>query len=145
MSKEAPPVRLDPLTPNERSERMRLIRAKNTKPELIVRRLAWALGYRYRLHLKSLPGSPDLAFVGIRKAIFVHGCFWHQHKRCHHYVMPKSRLSFWLPKLESNVARDAKHLRTLRSSGWEVLVLWECQLNNTLAVSKRIRKFLERQ
>jgi DNA mismatch endonuclease (patch repair protein) len=143
MSKVVPPNSFDPLTPHERSVRMSLIRSKNTKPELIVRRLAWSMGYRYRLHLNSLPGRPDLAFLRIRKAIFVHGCFWHQHKRCKHYVMPKSRLSFWLPKLESNVSRDKKHLRILRSQGWEVLVVWECQLKDIRVVSRRIRKFLE--
>lgn len=135
--------RLDPLTPQERSRRMGLIRNKDTGPELIVRRLAWSMGYRYRLHAKKLPGNPDLVFAGRRKAIFVHGCFWHQHKNCRQYVMPKSSLDFWLPKLKSNMVRDARNYRRLRKAGWKLLVLWECQLKNQGRVLERVREFLE--
>lgn len=135
---------IDPLTPQERSKRMRLIRNKNTKPELAVRRLAWSMGYRYRLHSNKQPGNPDLIFSARKKAIFVHGCFWHQHKNCRQYVMPKSRLEFWVPKLESNVIRDRKSLRKLRSAGWKALVVWECQLKNKVKVSARIQAFLEK-
>lgn len=122
---------------------MSLIKAKNTKPELIVRKLAWSLGYRYRLHVRKLPGQPDLSFGPQRKAIFVHGCFWHRHRNCRQYVMPKSRLSFWLPKLEYNVARDRQNRRKLRAMGWRVLTIWECQLKQPDRVSRRILDFLK--
>jgi DNA mismatch endonuclease (patch repair protein) len=101
------------------------------------------MGYRYRLHLKRLPGNPDLVFTRRQKVIFVHGCFWHQHKNCKQYIMPKTRLEFWLPKLESNTRRDKENNRKLRRSGWGVLVLWECQLRDTQRLSNRMLEFLE--
>lgn len=134
---------LDTLSPKERSERMSRIRSKGTKPEVIVRRLTSALGYRYRLHGDKLPGHPDLVFSSRKKVIFVHGCFWHQHQRCRQYRMPKSRLDFWLPKLESNKKRDRANRAALTKMGWSVLVLWECKLKNFSWVSKRITRFLE--
>lgn len=122
---------------------MSLIRGRDTGPEKIVRRLAWGMGYRYRLHLKKLPGKPDLVFIGRQKVIFVHGCFWHQHKKCRQYVMPRTRLEFWLPKLKSNSQRDAMIRRRLRNAGWRVLVVWECQLKNQARLRDRLRTFLE--
>lgn len=122
------PKSSDPLSPVERSERMRRIRQADTKPEMIVRRLIHALGFRYGLHSRSLPGSPDLVFRSRRKVIFVHGCFWHQHKNCRQYRMPKSRLDFWLPKLDGNKRRDLDKQQELRDLGWKILVIWERQL-----------------
>lgn len=133
----------DSLSPEQRSERMRRIRAKDTKPEIIVRRLAWSLGYRYRLHCRKLPGCPDLVFTARKKVIFIHGCFWHQHKGCNQYRMPRSRLEFWLPKLESNKERDRANSVKLKKKGWSVLILWECELKKRARVTRRITSFME--
>lgn len=134
--------RYDPLTPEQRSERMSLVRRADTKPEMVVRRLAHGMGFRYRLHDGKLPGQPDLVFKGRRKVIFVHGCFWHQHG-CRIYRMPKTRTDFWLPKLKSNVERDRRARRLLRKDGWNILVIWECQLRKEERLRERIRSFLE--
>lgn len=134
--------RYDPLTKEERSERMSRVRSADTKPELMVRRLVHGLGYRYRLHVKTLPGNPDLCFVSRRKVIFVHGCFWHQHG-CQRYRMPKTRKAFWETKLARNKARDLKVRRQLRALGWGVMVIWECQTKNLDRLRSRIVKFLE--
>ena len=107
---------------------MRRVRQADTKPEMIVRRLVHSLGYRYGLHSSSLPGSPDLVFRSRSKVILVHGCFWHQHKNCRQYRMPKSRLDFWLPKLDGNKRRDLAKQRELRDLGWKILVIWERQV-----------------
>lgn len=130
--------------PVERSENMRRIRSKNTKPELLVRKLVYGLGYGYRLHRKDLPGKPDLAFIGRKKAIFVHGCFWHQHPdpHCSDSRLPKTRSEYWLPKLNRNVQRDAEHIAALEASGWNVLVVWDCETNNLALLTKRLRHFL---
>jgi len=142
-AKMSPQVRFDSLSQKERSERMSRIHGKDTKPELIVRRLTWALGYRYRLHAHRLPGCPDLVFSSRKKVIFVHGCFWHQHRGCRQYRMPKSRLDFWLPKLQGNRERDRVIRTKLRGMGWRILVIWECELKNTTLIARRIEQFLE--
>lgn len=112
-----------------RSSQMALIRGKDTKPELAVRRLVHGLGYRFRLHRKDLPGKPDLVFPRLRKAIEVRGCFWHQHPapECGRSRVPKTNREFWIPKLERNVARDAVNEVALKDLGWELLVVWECE------------------
>lgn len=135
-------MRHDPLTPAERSERMSRIRSSDTKPEMEVRRLIHKMGYRYGLHSKDLPGHPDLVFRRRGKVIFVHGCFWHQHG-CRQYRMPKSRLEFWLPKLENNIKRDKIELEQLLKAGWETMIIWECQLKNMGEVRDRVMSFLE--
>ena len=132
----------DPLTPEQRSERMSRVRRADTKPEMIVRRLVHGMGFRYRLHDGKLPGQPDLAFKSRRKVIFVHGCFWHLH-RCKRYRMPKTRLDFWEPKLTGNVERDRRARTLLKKAGWNILVLWECELGKTDALRTKIRTFLE--
>jgi DNA mismatch endonuclease (patch repair protein) len=134
----------DTLTRQERSERMSLISGKNTGPEMVVRKLVYGLGYRYRLHGRLLPGKPDLVFPGRRKVIFVHGCFWHRHpdRACKLARMPKSRLDFWGPKLERNRLRDERIRRELAEQGWEVLTIWECQLTDMASVSEQVRSFL---
>ena len=123
---------------------MAAIRSAGTKPELIVRRLAHALGYRYRLHARDLPGKPDLVFGPRRRIIFVHGCFWHLHPKddCLDARKPKSNRGYWLPKLRRNVERDAEHLATLKKMGWRVLVIWECETKNEAALTKRLNRFL---
>lgn len=124
---------------------MARVRSKDTKPELIVRRLVHGMGYRYRLHAKDLPGKPDLVFRPRRKVVFVHGCFWHRHPDpgCPLARLPKSRLEFWLPKLEANRARDERAVDALEKNGWRVLVVWECQIKYTEALNKRIKCFLD--
>lgn len=134
---------MDSLSPAERSEIMARVRSKNSQPELFVRKLVFALGYRYRLHVKDLPGHPDLAFRKRRKVIFIHGCFWHGHAGCTLARIPKSRLEFWVPKLEGNKQRDRRTERALRKDGWRVLTIWECQLKNTENLESRIRRFLD--
>lgn len=134
---------MDTLTSLERSARMRLIKAKNTKPEMIVRKLIFGLGYRYRLHRIDLPGCPDLIFSSRRKVIFVHGCFWHRHAECALARLPKSKLDFWLPKLSRNAARDVKNIAALQRMGWEVTIIWECELRDTAALLDKIRGFLD--
>lgn len=136
---------MDTLTPAERSARMALVRAKDTKPELLVRRLVHGMGYRYRLHRRDLPGTPDLVFPGRSKVIFIHGCFWHRHARCALARLPKSRGDFWLPKLTANAERDERNVRALRRLGWSALTIWECQLGDTAKLSSRIRRFIDAQ
>jgi DNA mismatch endonuclease (patch repair protein) len=135
----------DTLSPDQRSERMSLVRGKNTKPELMVRRIIRSMGFRCSLHAKDLPGHPDFVLRRARKAIFVHGCFWHRHPsaRCRLARLPKSRLDFWLPKLESNRLRDQRVQRALRVKGWRILIVWECQLSHKEQLENRLRRFLE--
>lgn len=135
---------MDTLTPKERSKRMSLVRGRDTKPEMRVRRLVHSLGYRYRLHRRDLPGSPDLVFGPRRKVIFVHGCFWHRHPApsCKLARLPKSRQEFWLPKLEGNRARDERINAALTAMGWTVLEIWECETADTESLAERIRGFL---
>jgi len=133
----------DILSPRERSERMSRISAKDMKPELAVRRLIYGMGYRYRLHRRDLPGKPDMTFGPRRKVIFVHGCFWHRHPECRLARLPKSRLDYWLPKLNGNRARDLRNQEVLRQEGWDVLVIWECEIADKDALRRKIRGFLE--
>jgi DNA mismatch endonuclease (patch repair protein) len=134
---------MDTLSRKERSERMGRVRAKDTKPEMFVRRLIHGLGYRYRLHSAKLPGHPDLVFTGRKKVIFVHGCFWHRHGGCPNCRLPKSRLDFWEPKLARNRQRDISNQAKLRKMGWKLLVIWECELKDQTRLVKRVVKFLE--
>jgi DNA mismatch endonuclease, patch repair protein len=136
-------ITVDTLTPTERSERMSRVRSKDTKPEMLVRGLVHRMGFRYRLHRRDLPGNPDLVFPKRGKIIFVHGCFWHRHGTCKHTRWPKSRLEFWKPKLEQNRRRDLANQRALRALGWEILIVWECQLGNVELLRGKLRAFLE--
>lgn len=133
----------DTLTPRERSERMARIRNKDTKPEMAVRRFAHGLGYRYRLHGRELPGRPDIVFRPRRKAIFVHGCFFHRHPGCKLARLPKSRLSFWQPKLESNRERDLRNQKELSKLGWQYMIIWECETTDSECLKRRIIDFME--
>lgn len=132
----------DRLSPQQRSVHMRRIRKVNTKPELAVRRIAHRLGYRFRLHRADLPGTPDIIFPRLRKVIFVHGCFWHQHPGCRLARAPKSRREYWLPKLKRNQQRDVQAIAALERLGWDVLVLWECETAAEEAIVPRIAAFL---
>jgi DNA mismatch endonuclease (patch repair protein) len=142
-SKEGNRALVDTVSPARRSEIMRLVRSKNTKPELQVRRLVHSMGYRYRLHSKILPGHPDLVFAGLHRVIFVHGCFWHRHAGCAQARLPKSRTDFWIPKLEANRKRDSASKRRLVQNGWRVLTIWECQVKNADKLRGRIGRFLD--
>lgn len=134
----------DPLTPEERSARMRLVPAKDTKPELLVRKLIHAMGYRYRLHARNLPGTPDMVFAGRKKVIFMHGCMWHGHENCRLNRPPGNRQEYWLPKLERNKRRDEENRRKLEELGWSVFIVWECETRrkNIAALLGRVRDFL---
>ena len=132
----------DHVSPERRSFIMSSVRSKDTKPELVVRRTLHRLGYRYRLHRRDLPGRPDLVFPGRKKAIFVHGCFWHGHG-CRWGRLPKSRLDYWKPKIEANRKRDQKNLDDLRAAGWSVLVVWQCELKDLETAVERIVGFLD--
>ncbi len=127
-----------------RSENMRRIRSKDTVPEIAVRSLVHSMGYRYRLHRKDIPGKPDLSFPRRRKVIFIHGCFWHQHSECREGRPPKSNAAYWLPKLRRNQARDKTALEQLAASGWEALVVWECETKDIPALTNKLRSFLRR-
>ncbi len=123
---------------------MAAIRSKDTSPELLVRSLVHRIGYRFRLHAKELPGHPDLVFRPRKKAVFVHGCFWHQHgaAKCPDGRMPKSNKPYWAAKLRKNVERDKRNLAALRKLRWKVLVIWECETQNHERLARVLTKFL---
>jgi DNA mismatch endonuclease (patch repair protein) len=125
-----------------RSRIMRAIKGQDTGPELIVRKLVWALGFRYRLHRTDLPGKPDLAFIGRRKVIFVHGCFWHGHDCPRGSRVPKTNSDYWRLKVARNKKRDADHLVALDNLGWKSQVIWECELKRPEQVCLAISRFL---
>ena len=135
---------MDTLSPHQRGERMSRIKGRDTGPELRVRRAIHAMGYRYRLHVSRLPGKPDLVLARHQLALFVHGCFWHRHSdpNCKLARLPKSRLDFWLPKLEANRERDTKHERMLRELGLRVAIIWECETRNTSRLEAAIKRAL---
>ncbi len=132
----------DPPPSEARSNLMARVKSADTKPELIVRSVAHRLGFRFRLHQKSLPGSPDLVFPRHRKIVFVHGCFWHRHKQCSRASTPKTRVPFWEEKFAANIARDARNVRALQKLGWKVLVIWECQTSPNDDLRAKILSFL---
>ena len=134
---------MDTLSKAERSWNMAKIRGKDTGPERAVRSLLHRAGYRFRLHVKDLPGKPDIVLPKYHAVIFVHGCFWHRHRNCKMASIPKTHRKFWADKFARNVANDRKHLRQLRRLGWKVLVVWECQLQHPDNVLARLRKTLD--
>lgn len=135
---------MDRLTPEARRRLMSRIRSKDTQPEMVVRRMIHRLGYRYVLHDKRLPGTPDLVFPSKKKVIFVHGCFWHRHA-CGRGFKPKSNSAFWMEKIDRNRSRDARAVCELRRLGWRVLIVWECSTNprQLEALCSRVERFLE--
>jgi DNA mismatch endonuclease (patch repair protein) len=133
---------MDSLTPEERSALMSKIRGKNTNPERIVRAMLHRAGYRFSLHRKDLPGKPDIVLRKYKSVVFVHGCFWHRHKNCKIASMPKSNVAFWQAKFDRNVANDQKHRRALKKLGWNVIVVWECELKKPDKVLAKLQKGL---
>jgi DNA mismatch endonuclease, patch repair protein len=131
-------------SPEQRSRIMRAVKGRDTAPELIVRRLAHSMGYRFRLHRKDLPGNPDLVFRRLRKIIFVHGCFWHGHNCARGARVPKANRDYWTKKIARNCARDREVLAALKGLGWEAKVLWECQLRDQKVLGRRLGNFLAR-
>ncbi|MBW4056026.1 MAG: DNA mismatch endonuclease Vsr [Proteobacteria bacterium] len=134
---------VDTLSPKERSKLMSKIRGKDSIPEIKLRRLVHSMGFRYRLHVRDLPGTPDLVFSAKHAVIFMHGCFWHRHGGCKLARLPKSRLYFWEVKLESNRQRDIYNQQQLLELGWRVLVVWECQLSDAANVTRIVQEFLK--
>lgn len=132
----------DVLTPEQRRRNMAAIKGKNTKPEMVVRRLVHGLGYRYRLHRKDLPGKPDLVLPSRRKVIEVYGCYWHVHDCPYGRVVPKTNADFWQTKRRSNVARDKRNTEELAKQNWRVLIIWECEIKDTNKLQERITQFL---
>lgn len=128
-----------------RSKLMAGIRGRDTTPELMVRRIAHRMGLRFRLHRRDLPGRPDLVFPKHRLAVFVHGCFWHRHEGCRHASTPKSRIAFWTEKFAANVERDARQEVALRTLGWQVFVIWECETKDRAAVECKLAALITRE
>lgn len=126
-----------------RSYNMSQIKGKNTKPEILVRKLLFSSGFRYRLHDKKLPGKPDIVLPKYKTAIFIHGCFWHGHEDCKYFVVPKTRQDWWLNKINGNKNNDYKSLITLKEQGWNIVVLWECELKPT-KIQKTFTKLLSK-
>jgi DNA mismatch endonuclease (patch repair protein) len=132
----------DHVDSRRRSAIMSSVQTKNTGPEIVVRKLLHRLGYRYSLHRSDLPGRPDLAFAPLRKAIFVHGCFWHGHG-CRWGKLPKSKLDYWAPKIAANRARDRRKRAELKRAGWRTLSVWQCELRNVKSAQAKMEAFLE--
>jgi len=132
---------VDQLSTAQRSALMARIRGKNTEPERVVRRLLHAMGFRFRLHRRDLPGTPDIVLPKQRAIIFVHGCWWHGHK-CSAGRLPKTRVEFWSAKISANRDRDAKAVRALRTVGWSVLVVWECETRELAKLRRRLQRYL---
>jgi len=126
----------------KRSLIMAAVHSKDTKPEMAVRKLAHGLGYRFRLHVASMPGRPDLVFPSRYKVIFVHGCFWHRHPKCRYATTPKTQVAFWESKFCANMARDRRIRRELKQMGWTVLTVWQCELKKPEKLAGRLDEFL---
>ena len=135
---------IDRVNQATRSRIMQAVRTKNTGPELAVRSLLHRMGYRFRLHRKDLPGTPDIVFPKCRVVVFVHGCFWHAHG-CSKGKLPNSRQEYWVPKLAANRLRDARHVRELEAEGWHVEIVWQCQLRDSAALAARLNMLLSAQ
>ena len=133
---------MDKLTKEKRSWNMSRIKGKDTKPEIRVRSFLHRLGYRFRLHKKDLPGKPDIVLPKHKTIIFVHGCFWHRHKGCKYSYNPKSRVTFWEEKFESNVRRDKIKIQQLKGKGWKVIIVWECQTKNSSDLESALKNGL---
>ncbi len=128
-----------------RSKLMAGIRGRDTAPELTVRRIAHRIGLRFRLHRRDLPGRPDLVFPKHRLAVFVHGCFWHRHEGCRYASTPKSRIAFWTAKFAANVERDTRQEVALKTLGWRVFVIWECETKDRTAVERKLAALVTRE
>lgn len=133
----------DVFTKKKRSDIMSKIRAKNTKPELLVRQFLFSKGFRYRLHQNALPGKPDIILKKYKTIIFVNGCFWHGHKNCKKSILPTSNITFWKEKIQANIDRDKKSKRSLKKLGWSIFTIWECDIENKMALTKTMNKLLK--
>lgn len=134
---------MDKISPDRRSENMRKIRGKDTRPELAVRKICREIGFSgYRIHRNDLPGKPDLAWIGRKLAVFVHGCFWHGHDCAEGVRKPKSNQEYWISKISRNQRRDTENIADLRAIGWSVLVVWECEISNKAHLAKKLQRFL---
>ena len=125
-----------------RSRNMSAIKSKNTKPEIKVRKVLHSMGYRFRLHRKDLPGSPDIVLPKYKTVIFVHGCFWHRHENCKYASNPKTRKEFWENKFKTNVKRDKEIQEKIKNIGWKSVVIWECEVRNIESIEEKIKRFL---
>ena len=134
---------MDRISKERRSWNMSRIQSRDTKPEKTVRSILHGLGYRFRLHQKNLPGKPDIVLARYNSVIFVHGCFWHRHKDCKNASVPKTKKTFWKGKFKANIERDIKVKNELKSNGWRVLVVWECELNDIETMERELGKFLK--
>jgi DNA mismatch endonuclease (patch repair protein) len=133
----------DIFTKEKRSDVMRRIRAKNTKPELLVRQFLFSKGFRYRLHQNTLPGKPDIILKRYKTVIFVNGCFWHGHKSCKKSILPTSNTAFWKEKIQANTDRDKNTKRSLKKLGWSIFTIWECNIKNKKSLNKELNKLLD--
>jgi len=133
----------DTHTEEQRSANMRAVRGKDTAPELLIRSTLHRLGYRFRLHRRDLPGTPDIVLPARKSVLFVHGCFWHGHE-CPRGSLPSSHVDFWQSKIAKNQERDDRAQKQLRKEGWKVLTVWECETKNKSRLAKRLLRFLER-
>ncbi len=140
--KESKSLSKDHLSEERRSWNMSRIKGKNTSSELKVRKVLHAMGYRFRLHRKDLPGKPDIIIGKYKTVIFVHGCFWHRHKNCNYCTTPTGNRDFWLKKFEGNVLRDKKNQKKLRELGWKVFVVWQCETINPEKIEKKLSGFM---
>lgn len=122
---------------------MSRIKGKDTKPEMLVRKFLHANGYRYRLHVKDMPGKPDIVLPKYKTVIFIHGCFWHGHKGCKYFVVPKTRTEWWMNKINTNIANDTKAVKALKKEGWKIINLWECELKPG-SLNKSLQKLISR-
>ena len=134
---------MDVHQPKTRSYNMSRIKGKNTKPELVIRKLLWRKGYRYRIHYRKLPGKPDLVFPGRKKVVFINGCFWHKHD-CKYFKWPETNSNFWQDKINRTAQRDNENYETLKRMGWHSIIIWECKIKNNITEAiDEIEKFLK--
>ncbi len=133
----------DRFAPQKRSEVMSHVRGRNTGPERVVRRMLRNMGYKFRLHQKHLPGNPDIVFLKRKKAVFIHGCFWHGHRKCRRSARPTTNVRFWNRKIDGNIARDVRNRTAIRRMGWRILVLWQCRMKNADKLREQLRNFVE--
>ncbi len=129
----------------QRSRNMSAIKSKNTKPEIAVRKLLHSMGYRFRLHKKDLPGSPDIVLPKYKTVIFVHGCFWHRHQNCKYASNPKTRREFWEKKFKENIERDKKTQEKLKNLGWKTNIVWECEVKNREILILKLEEILRKK
>ena len=132
---------VDIISEERRSWNMSRIRSKNTKPEMVVRSMLHRMGFRFRLHDRKLPGNPDIVLPKYKTVIFVHGCFWHRHEGCKYACIPKTRIKFWEDKFKGNIARDKRSKSELQALGWNVIVIWECELSDSESVFNKLARY----